>query len=478
MDLVTTLVVRPRGSSTPPQSRIKVLYASSYVHPGVIRWFEYDDVRAEQAELTRAFAAFDVLHRKIKHATALTASLAEYPGIDFGQDEIELTEPFRPLVHRWEALENYRDTTDDADGRADELLLIKALEPAVRNSLHFVAQLKKTDLVSWASLDFVFAPSEIMLAEQDGHFQAYLLTSFQFTVQKNQYTSRVVMSIGVVASLTLHGYHIKNCERAKLCKSSGGLDTRSPVSGRVVVDGHAYYHCQRLVKPALGSLMESRIKVQNHRDPPPIGRPSIFGTPSSNGLRVNSTFDYTTNPYRYGAVGSARVNEREDGLRRLGKQFDTAHASLEHKQTAKVDVDFVEGKGRDPILLMFGPPGAGKTLTAEAVAEECHAPLYSMSASDLGSSPSEVEKSLDSAFESCALCVEGLERNELVSIFLRHLEHYQGVLFLTTNRIQTIDLAFQSRIDLIIPFEFLTPDKFDLSEDDIEKLANMNLNGR
>ncbi|KAK6070678.1 ATPase [Seiridium cupressi] len=297
MDLVITLVARPRGSSTPPQSCVKVLYASSSVHPGFIRWSEYDDVRTEQADLTRAFAAFDVLHRKVKHVdaygnnhwkshsviirgwpktTELAAALAEYPGIDFGQDEIELTQPFRPLVHRWEALENYRDTTDDADGRTDASLLIEALEPAVRHSLDFVARLKKAGLVSWASLDFVFAPGEIMLAEQDGHFQAYLLTSFQFTVQKNQYTSQVdyvdwngsqfghatkpidfaefsgskpLVSLplypatwaknsrDVLAALmergrvfqTLHGYHFKNCEGAKLCKSSGGLDTRSPV---------------------------------------------------------------------------------------------------------------------------------------------------------------------------------------------------------------------------------------------------------
>ncbi|KAK9788085.1 putative Ubiquitin-like protease family profile domain-containing protein [Seiridium cardinale] len=454
MDLVTTLVVRPRGSSTPPQSRIKVLYASSYVHPGFIRRFEYDEVRTEQAELMRAFAAFDVLHRKIKHvdaygnnhwkshsviirgqpkATALTASLAEYPGIDFGQDEIELAEPFRPLVHRWEALENYRDTTDDADGRADELLLIEALEPAVRNSLHFVAQLKKTDLVSWASLDFVFAPGEIILAEQDGGYVDWSGSQF--------------------------GYATKSIDFVEFSGS------------------------KPLASLPLYPMTWAKNLVTWTRDPQSPDELSSMAMP----ITIASAL--------YGAVGSARVNEREDGLRRLGKQFDTAHASLEHKQTAKVDVDFVEGKGRDPILLMFGPPGAGKTLTAEAVAEECHAPLYSMSASDLGSSPSEVEKSLDSAFESCALwgallpldeadvfvaarSVEGLERNELVSIFLRHLEHYQGVLFLTTNRIQTIDPAFQSRIDLIIPFEFLTPDKFDLSEDDIEKLANMNLNGR
>lgn len=42
--------------------------------------------------------------------------------------------------------------------------------------------------------------------------------------------------------------------------------------------------------------------------------------------------------------------------------------------------DVVAGKGRGIILLLCGPPGVGKTLTAESVAEEMKVPLYMMSA--------------------------------------------------------------------------------------------------
>jgi hypothetical protein len=38
------------------------------------------------------------------------------------------------------------------------------------------------------------------------------------------------------------------------------------------------------------------------------------------------------------------------------------------------------------------------------------------------------------------------------------LEYYDGMLFLTTNRIMTIDAAFQSRIQIAIKFPDLTPD--------------------
>ena len=40
-------------------------------------------------------------------------------------------------------------------------------------------------------------------------------------------------------------------------------------------------------------------------------------------------------------------------------------------------------------------------------------------------------------------------------VFLRQLEYYQGLLFLTTNRISTIDPAFRSRVDLILPYHDL-----------------------
>ncbi len=43
-------------------------------------------------------------------------------------------------------------------------------------------------------------------------------------------------------------------------------------------------------------------------------------------------------------------------------------------------------------------------------------------------------------------------RNALVSIFLRMLEYFQGVVFLTTNRVATFDEAFESRIHIGIRY--------------------------
>lgn len=124
---------------------------------------------------------------------------------------------------------------------------------------------------------------------------------------------------------------------------------------------------------------------------------------------------------------------------------------------------------------MFGPPGVGKTYTAEAVAERSRVPLYGLSAGTLGTRPKQVEAALDRALELCRLwnamllldeadvflsarTDADLARNELVAVFLTRLEYYQGICFLTTNRIASLDHAFQSRVDLFLPYRDLRPE--------------------
>lgn len=95
-----------------------------------------------------------------------------------------------------------------------------------------------------------------------------------------------------------------------------------------------------------------------------------------------------------------------------------------------------------------------------------------MSAGDLGVKSSEVEQSLTTILEmvakwnavllldECDVFLEArsthdLERNKIVSIFLRTLEYYEGILFLTTNRVKNMDPAFQSRIHVSLEYPSL-----------------------
>lgn len=96
-----------------------------------------------------------------------------------------------------------------------------------------------------------------------------------------------------------------------------------------------------------------------------------------------------------------------------------------------------------------------------------------VSAGELGTNPreleSELQKVLDLSHSWGAILlldeadvflekrtVQDIHRNALVSIFLRLLEYFQGILFLTTNRVETFDDAFQSRIHVALRYGELT----------------------
>lgn len=164
------------------------------------------------------------------------------------------------------------------------------------------------------------------------------------------------------------------------------------------------------------------------------------------------------------------------------------------------------------LQVLHGPPGVGKTLTAEGIAELLKRPLYCVSSGELGTNPAQLEhelqKILDIAHTWGAVLLldeadvflekrtlSDMHRNALVSIFLRLLEYFQGILFLTTNRVATFDEAFQSRIHVALRYNELgykaklkiwnmfvemvrVVDGGGIKEDDLEWLAKKNLNGR
>jgi AAA+ superfamily predicted ATPase len=132
-------------------------------------------------------------------------------------------------------------------------------------------------------------------------------------------------------------------------------------------------------------------------------------------------------------------------------------------------MDVIEGKGNGLILLLHGGPGTGKTLTAESVAELTHRPLYRVTCGDIGTNADDVEDYLESALHlgkvwRCVVLLDeadvfleerthqDLQRNALVSVFLRVIEYYDGILVLTSNRIGTFDEAFKSRVQLIVHY--------------------------
>lgn len=186
---------------------------------------------------------------------------------------------------------------------------------------------------------------------------------------------------------------------------------------------------------------------------------------------------------------------------------------------AKTIDDVIQGKGKGLNVVLHGPPGVGKTLTGESIAEYLKCPLYAVSAGELGTNSRTLEQDLNRIMDithswgAILLLDEAdvflearqphdIHRNSLVSVFLRLTEYYQGILFLTTNRVETFDEAFQSRIHMGIRYDNLQAkarkkiwmhhvgkveamaddkekeERKPFSEGDFEELSKRNMNGR
>jgi AAA+ superfamily predicted ATPase len=186
-----------------------------------------------------------------------------------------------------------------------------------------------------------------------------------------------------------------------------------------------------------------------------------------------------------------------------------------HMSTTR-SADMLEVKGNGLLILLHGPPGTGKTLTAESVAELVKRPLYRVTCGDIGTDAEGVEAYLESVLYigkiwGCVVLLDeadvfleerslaDLQRNALVSVFLRVLEYYDGILILTSNRVGNFDEAFRSRIKLAVHYKALTkPERkkvwlnfFKALEESheqavdfvdlgayVDELAEINLNGR
>ncbi|KAI1774648.1 hypothetical protein F4818DRAFT_418514 [Hypoxylon cercidicola] len=171
-----------------------------------------------------------------------------------------------------------------------------------------------------------------------------------------------------------------------------------------------------------------------------------------------------------------------------------------NNSTSSWGTDFIEDKGIGRIFLLHGSPGVGKTYMAECIAEYTGRPLLSLTCGDLGNDETRVERALSKWFDLAEKwgavmlldeadvytekrMIADLNRNSMVSVFLRCMEYYKGILFLTTNRVGTFDDAFVSRIHVIIHYKDFTQeyrnaiwdqffDKLEDERDDIEIRRN------
>ncbi|KIW07003.1 uncharacterized protein PV09_01898 [Verruconis gallopava] len=152
--------------------------------------------------------------------------------------------------------------------------------------------------------------------------------------------------------------------------------------------------------------------------------------------------------------------------RRLIRSLVTSHRYPDHAR------DEASLKGKGLIMLLHGTPGSGKTLTAELTAEQTKRPLLKLSTGELGSWEERLSHELKklltyaSIWKAVVLIDEAdvflearrsgsdsaFNSNNMVAIFLKQLEYFQGILFLTSNRVGVFDQAIRSRLHLAMQY--------------------------
>jgi AAA+ superfamily predicted ATPase len=130
-------------------------------------------------------------------------------------------------------------------------------------------------------------------------------------------------------------------------------------------------------------------------------------------------------------------------------------------------------KGKGTILLFYGSPGTGKSMTAEALAEHlgkqvCAINIAQLEDCYLGETEKNIEavfaraqeEGLFLLFDECDSFISTREEKDslhryygkVVNLLLREIEEFDGVLVMTTNRYEALDTALERRIALRVHF--------------------------
>lgn len=503
---------------------------------------------------------------------ALGEIFDDYPGISCALQRLVIEAPFKPFVHRWSELLAYMSKELDDITREHLNLLLDVLRVELKEEIKAFEDYVQHGIITYQHLWMIFQPGSAVLSESKGPLSAFELVDTEYMETQcgkflrlrcevvdwsGTHFGRGSQNIDVfafsgtreIASLRaypfhfhenpeavrenlikqgqrfeeLSGYHFKAYSGTAITWDKENNEVPIQVSGRIVIDIDSFNRYSpyrgRFVSSfnakdieMLEEFEASRGDKEETNEAPKVRLTEYHqmlchSRVRGYSLKLKKWLDFFTHSiseivWNSTAFTSLVLPEEQKEL-----VLAFSESQVDNRQLFD---DVIQGKGKGIIMLLSGPPGVGKTLTAEAVAENMKVPLHTISSGDLGSTAWEVERGLSNILDlvarwnaillldECDVFLEArsahdLQRNKIVSIFLRTLEYYEGILFMTTNRVDNIDAAFQSRIHVSMEYLDLTTESrkqiwknflnaskqpHDFSETDLEELGTVQLNGR
>ncbi|KAI1087279.1 P-loop containing nucleoside triphosphate hydrolase protein [Rostrohypoxylon terebratum] len=450
-----------------------------------------------------------IIVRSPQVMSILQATLEGYPGISLALDELTLISPFRPILHRWGKFCQEINSTDSLI-KDHTSGFTKIVEEELAPYRKILSEANDHGVIEHGNLWIIFVPGEFVwwMLKQNHCIGKVIETqtdsNSNFVIKYEQKVwngfslenevgilcispftgTRPITELTAIPLLRkpdVEDVRVEALERGKKFLGLTGCHYReylglgkeksihkfppqpprwTGVSGRVILDAALWDGKvgtrQRVEGVDISAFNDSEIILCS-----PLLKGYSFADKKWYELFVSNVIDITWD----NSFIHLELDQMEKDL-----LIQSTRTKL--GQTNDFD-DMVSGKGKGVIVLLSGPPGVGKTLTAESIADEMRVPLYPLSAGELGIDPVMVEQNLRRALtfsqewnavlllDEADIFLEkrggsNIHRNQLVSVFLRLLEYFQGMMFLTTNRVESIDPAFESRIDLTIQYPELS----------------------
>ncbi|KAK1777752.1 P-loop containing nucleoside triphosphate hydrolase protein [Copromyces sp. CBS 386.78] len=407
------------------------------------------------------------------------------------------------LIHHWDDLDAHRRQTSDYDVRSHLNLLFDFMESELGPDYQRLQAMWQKGHITYETLWSVFKPGSLLITFEDGHpwLLRCLRTGYEVYTGKGpvchvygEYTDfdgkpfgNATEGFEIRQKISLNGLHPGPINQLPIFPVAYWTKDETKMDELIQIRGEAF-------KEIGGVALRYYHGMAKYLKEPPRSycHPSLEG---SAGLwtgftqELSWTGSYSTRKYSPGFSPAKKTFCRYylDSLRPIDWKPDAWESLLLSNAQKRIlralvenhifpdnarDEDMQKGKGL--VLLLHGSPGSGKTMTAETAAEATKKLIISSSLGELNRDnwASAFERRLKellhyaTKWQAVVLLDEAdvflekredaeghnADRNALVAVFLKHLEYFSGIVFLTTNRVRSFDAAMKSRIHLALTY--------------------------